>query len=87
MCMFRMCKAIGTNSNLITHIRSGEKLYESSECGKNLVSIVIIISTNAFTLKKSHTNAHNVERNLISIVLLLGIDTFTYRKTIRMFRL
>ena len=32
--MFRMCKEIGTNSNLITHIRSGEKPYEFSECRK-----------------------------------------------------
>ena len=32
--MFRMCKEIGTNSNLITHIRAGEKLYECSECGQ-----------------------------------------------------
>ena len=32
--MFRMCKKIDTHSNLITHIRSGEKPYECSECGK-----------------------------------------------------
>ena len=48
---------------------------------RNLVIRVVLLHTNAFTLKKSHMNVQNMERILVAIVLILDTNTFTHEKS------